>query len=63
MLWSGKQDSVALRCVTWRDDQGNGDQRDNHIFYKILQSQSLELVTIVTIINFVIGGFSEEDLQ
>ena len=29
----------------------------------ILQSQSLELVTIVTIINAVIGGFSGEDLK
>jgi len=29
----------------------------------ILQSQSLELVTIVILINVVIGGFSGEDLK
>jgi len=29
----------------------------------ILQSQSLELVAIVIVINVVIGGFSGEDLK
>ena len=29
----------------------------------IVRSQSLELVAIVTVINVVIGGFSEEDLK
>ena len=29
----------------------------------ILQSQSLELVTMVIVINVVIGGFSGEDLR
>ena len=31
--------------------------------WPILQSQSLELVTIVIVINVVIGGFSGEDLK
>ena len=29
----------------------------------ILQSQSLELVTIVIVVNVLIGGFSGEDLK
>ena len=31
--------------------------------HTILQSQSLELVIIVIVINVVIGGFSGEDLK
>ena len=36
-----------------------------HYYYclLILQSQSLELVTIAIVINVVIGGFSGEDLR
>ena len=32
-----------------------------HETSKILQSQTLELVTIVIVINVVIGGFNGED--